>query len=226
MLNSLLPDPAGIFHFFHLISHFFAALYIWSLPSYNSYLHCVSPPVSFRGSFNFAYPLNTSVLHGSVGLLLFSLSDTLSWVIWYTLMILILTFMLVSTYCKPSILRCIFLIYSTAWLAKTYILESLMDKEILDTSFPEIVVVYIYCLEKWFITAFFTLISIQLCMINHKHCYILNLPPSWSPTLTCFQTHSMVTHHARQQLVSHCTLFTPSPHHQPHHPWNSDDFAS
>lgn len=80
-LNSLLLDPVGIFCFFYLISHFFAALYICSLPCYNSYLLCVSPPVSFMGSFNFAYPLNTSVLHGSLGLLLFSLSDTLSWVI-------------------------------------------------------------------------------------------------------------------------------------------------
>lgn len=55
-----------------------------SLPSYNSYLLCVYPLVSFVGSLNFAYPLNTSVLHGSLGLLLFSLSDRLSWVIWYS----------------------------------------------------------------------------------------------------------------------------------------------
>lgn len=45
-------------------------------------------------------------------------------------------------------------------------------------TFPEIVVVYIYCPDKIIYNGLFTLISTQLCMINHKTWYNLNLPPT------------------------------------------------
>lgn len=72
-------------------------------------------------------------------------------------------------------------IFNPADVLSSYVQQSdvvLERRMYLNPTFPEIVVVYIYCPDKIIYNGLFTLISTQLCMINHKTWYILNLLPT------------------------------------------------